>query len=107
MEYHRSNKSPLCGLTPTPIATQIRYSYYIFLSQVWEEEVSLIWLDHSCSQPFIIVFSDVHRIAMWRKQLMADNSIINIKKPVGTDRFYYSNCFYCMCMEETVDSCHS
>ena len=52
MEYHRSNKSPLCGLTPTPIATQIRYSYYIFLSQVWEEEVSLIWLDHSGSQPF-------------------------------------------------------
>ena len=49
MEYHRSNKSPLCGLTPAPIATQIRYSYYIFLSHVWEEEVSL---DHSGSQPF-------------------------------------------------------
>ena len=50
MEYRRSNKSPLCGLTPTPITTQIKYSHYIFLSHVWEEEVSL---DHSGSQPFI------------------------------------------------------
>ena len=56
-KYHRSNKSPLCGLTPTPIPTQIRYSHYIFLSKVWKEEVSLIGLDHSGFSPSINVVS--------------------------------------------------
>ena len=53
---YRSNKSPLCGLIPTSMHSYMHrsgISIIFFLSQVWEEEVSLIGLVPSGSQPFI------------------------------------------------------